>query len=48
MVHTFLKFVPIVYFDNEKSRELSASASIIAKAEGLHGHAEAAEIRQEL
>ncbi|MFL2762194.1 MAG: histidinol dehydrogenase [Dehalococcoidia bacterium] len=47
-IHTFLKFVPIVYFDNEKSRELSASASIIAKAEGLHGHAEAAEIRQEL
>jgi len=47
-IHTFLKFIPIVSFDNEQSRDLSASASIIAKAEGLHGHAEAAEIRQEL
>ena len=45
--HTFLKFIPIVSFDNEQSSELSAPASIIAKAEGLHGHAEAAEIRQE-
>jgi histidinol dehydrogenase len=46
--HTFLKFIPIVSFDSEQSSELSAPASIIAKAEGLHGHAEAAEIRQEL
>lgn len=47
-VHTFLKTVPIIAIDDAESAALSESAAIIARAEGLTAHAEAAEIRREL
>jgi histidinol dehydrogenase len=47
-VRAFLKFTPIVGLDDATSAEVSKAAAIIARAEGLTGHAEAAEIRQEL
>ena len=47
-VHTFMKTIPVVAIADETSIELSESAAIIARAEGLTAHAEAAEIRQEL
>ena len=47
-VHTFLKAIPVVAIDEEQSLALSESAAIIARAEGLTAHAEAAEIRREL
>ncbi len=47
-VRAFLKFTPIVGLDDATSAEVSKAAVIIARAEGLTGHAEAAEIRKEL
>ena len=47
-VHKFLKTIPLIALDDAESVELSRSAAIIARAEGLTAHAEAAEIRQEL
>ena len=47
-VNTFLKFSPVVKIDKAKSQILSTIAAEIAKAEGLSGHAEAAEIRNEI
>ncbi len=47
-VRAFLKFTPIVGLDDATSAEVSKAAAIIARAEGLTGHAEAAEIRKEL
>ncbi len=47
-VHTFLKTTPVIAFDNEESIALSDAAAIMARAEGLTAHAEAAEIRREL
>ena len=47
-VHSFLKTIPIVAIDDDRSAALSESAAIIARAEGLTAHAEAAEIRREL
>ena len=47
-VRSFLKFSPVVGLDETKSAELGKAASLIARAEGLTGHAEAAEIRDEL
>ena len=47
-VHSFVKISPVVALDEATSEELSKTASIIARAEGFTGHAEAAEIRQEL
>ena len=47
-VRAFLKFTPVVGLDDATSAEVSKAASTIARAEGLTGHAEAAEIRQEL
>ena len=47
-VHTFLKTMPIIALSNEDSLELSDAAALMARAEGLTAHAEAAEIRREL
>jgi histidinol dehydrogenase len=47
-VHSFVKFTPIVALDDDVSAELSRAASVIARAEGLTAHAEAAEVREEL
>ncbi len=47
-VRSFLKFSPVVALDDATSSTLARVASTIARAEGLTGHAEAAEIREEL
>ena len=47
-VHKFLKTIPVIALDDAESVALSQSAAVIARAEGLTAHAEAAEIRQEL
>jgi histidinol dehydrogenase len=47
-VNTFLKFSPVVKINKVNSQILSSVAATIAKAEGLNGHAEAAEIRNEI
>ena len=47
-VHSFLKISPIVALDDGSSDKLAEAASLIARAEGLTAHAEAAEIRREL
>ncbi len=47
-VHSFIRHVPVVAMEPEKSSELGLIASIIGRAEGLTAHAEAAEVRQEL
>ncbi len=47
-VHSFIKRIPVVAMDAEKSSELGRIASIIGRAEGLTGHAEAAEAREEI
>ena len=47
-VQNFLKTMPVVTIDSENSSKLGDVASVIAREEGLTGHAEAAEIRIEL
>jgi histidinol dehydrogenase len=47
-VRSFLKFSPIVGLDEATSATLSRTASIIARGEGFTGHAQAAELRDEL
>ena len=47
-VHTFLKMTPVIALDDAESAALSDAAAIMARAEGLTAHAEAAEIRREL
>ena len=47
-VHTFLKTTPVIALDDEESIALSDAAAVMARAEGLTAHAEAAEIRREL
>tara|TARA_B100001765_G_scaffold4560_1_gene2735 strand:- start:103 stop:1425 length:1323 start_codon:yes stop_codon:yes gene_type:complete len=47
-VQSFLKTMPVVTIDSENSSKLGDVASVIAREEGLTGHAEAAEIRIEL
>ncbi len=47
-INTFLKFSPVVKINKANSKILSNVAATIAKAEGLDGHAEAAEIRNEI
>ena len=47
-VQSFLKTIPVVTIDSENSSKLGNVASVIAREEGLTGHAEAAEIRIEL
>lgn len=47
-VNSFLKISPVVALDRTVARELSSAASLIARAEGLTAHAEAAEVRDEM
>ena len=47
-VHTFMKVMPVIALEDAESRRLSEAAAVIARAEGLTAHAEAAEIRSEL
>ena len=47
-VRTFLKSTPVVALDDATSAALTEAASLIGRAEGFTGHAEAAEIRDEL
>ncbi len=47
-VHTFTKVMPVIALADEESSRLSEAAAVIARAEGLTAHAEAAEIRSEL
>ena len=47
-VRSFLKFVPVIGLDEITSSVLSRVASVIGRGEGLTGHAEAAEVREEL
>ena len=47
-VRSFLKVSPVIALDDATSSALGKVASVIARAEGLTGHAEAAEIRDEL
>ncbi len=47
-VHKFLKTIPVIALEDAESVNLSKAAAVIARAEGLTAHAEAAEIRQEL
>lgn len=47
-VRTFLKSSPVVALDRTTASKLSEAASLIARAEGLTGHAEATEVREEL
>ena len=47
-VHTFLKTTPVIALNDEESIALSDAAAVMARAEGLTAHAEAAEIRREL
>ena len=46
--HSFLKVMPVVSIDSNNSYDIGNAASLIAREEGLTGHAEAAEIRFEL
>ena len=47
-VQSFLKTIPIIALEPDESLALSQTAAVIARAEGLTAHAEAAEIRLEL
>ena len=47
-VHTFLKVSPVIAMRDDETGTLSKAASVLGRAEGLTGHAEAAEIRQEI
>ena len=47
-VRSFVKISPVVAVNDKLSRELASAASVVARAEGLTAHAEAAEIREEL
>ena len=47
-VHTFLKYIPVIALSDQDSIDLSQTAAIVARAEGLTAHAEAAEVRLEL
>jgi histidinol dehydrogenase len=47
-VHSFVKVSPVTALDRATASELSRAAALIARAEGLTAHAEAAEVREEL
>ena len=47
-VRTFLKVSPVIGLTESTAAALGKAASTIARAEGFTGHAEAAEIRDEL
>ena len=44
-VHHFIKTMPVVGLDQAQYRELAQAAAVIARAEGLTGHARALEVR---
>ena len=46
-VRSFLKVIPVVGLDEATSAALAGTASVLGRAEGLTGHAEAAEVREE-
>ncbi len=45
-VRNFLRITPVLTFDDDTFLELSKDAEILAKLEGLHGHAAASEYRR--
>lgn len=45
-VRNFVRVTPVLTFDDETFLNLSAEAELLAKLEGLHGHAAAAEYRR--
>ena len=47
-VFTFLKPMPVVSLSKKDALNITSHAVVIAREEGLHGHADAAKIRQEL
>ena len=47
-IHTFTKHMPVVSLPSHSAIEMTESVSVLAREEGLTGHAEAAEIRREL
>ena len=47
-VHSFVKVSPVLALDDRTSSDLAGPAALIARAEGLTAHAEAAELRDEL
>jgi histidinol dehydrogenase len=47
-VHSFVKISPVLALDDRTSSDLAGPAALIARAEGLTAHAEAAELRAEL
>ena len=47
-IRSFVKVTPVVALQDDASKELGKAAAVIARAEGLTGHAEAAELREEL
>jgi histidinol dehydrogenase len=47
-VHSFVKVSPVLALDDRTSSDLAGPAALIARAEGLTAHAEAAELRAEL
>ena len=47
-VRSFEKVMPLIALDEATSASVAGAASLIGRAEGLTGHAEAAEVRQEL
>jgi histidinol dehydrogenase len=44
-VRHFLRFTPVVDLDSAGFMEIAQQAVVLARAEGLHGHANAAELR---
>ena len=44
-VRHFLKFTPVVDLDSAGFMEIAQQAAVLARTEGLHGHANAAELR---
>jgi histidinol dehydrogenase len=45
-VRTFLRFTPVLQFDDKTFVDLAQDAEILARLEGLEGHARAAEFRR--
>lgn len=45
-VRTFLRFTPVLQFDDKMFVELARDAEVLARLEGLEGHARAAEFRR--
>jgi len=45
-VRNFVRVTPVLTFDDETFLKLSKDAELLAKLEGLHGHAAASEYRR--